>query len=41
VLGYWDEPRNVEILMQIAEDPAHASHVREEAIEVIQSPAAA
>jgi hypothetical protein len=32
VLGYWDEPRNVEILMQIAEDPSYASHVREEAI---------
>jgi len=32
VLGYWDEPRNVEILMQIAEDPSQDSHVREEAI---------
>ncbi len=32
VLGYWGEPRNVEILMQIAEDPSQDSHVREEAI---------
>jgi HEAT repeat protein len=34
VLGYWDEPRNVEILMHIAEDASRPrdSYVREEAI---------
>ncbi|HEX8794067.1 MAG TPA: HEAT repeat domain-containing protein [Polyangiaceae bacterium] len=35
VLGYWDEPRNVEILMHIAQDASRPrdSWVREEAIE--------
>jgi len=35
VLGYWDEPRNVEILMQIAQDDSRPrdSYVRQEAID--------
>jgi len=35
VLGYWDEPRNVEILMHIAQDASRPrdSYVRQEAID--------
>lgn len=32
VLGYWDAPHNVELLMQIAKDPFRDAHVRREAI---------
>lgn len=32
VLGYWDEPDNVEILIQIAQDPSRDVRVRHEAI---------
>lgn len=32
VLGYWDEPRNIEILMRIARDPFRDSVVRRQAI---------
>jgi len=33
VLGYWDEPRNVELLMQIAREPSRDSYVFQETID--------
>jgi HEAT repeats len=35
VLGHWDEPRSVDMLLRIAEDPARRDEVREGAVEAL------
>jgi len=35
VLGYWDEPRSVEILLRIADDKARLLSVREDAVDAL------
>ena len=35
VLGYWDEPAAVELLMRVADDPARRREVRDEALDAL------
>jgi hypothetical protein len=38
VLGHWDEPRSVDTLLRIAEDPARREEVREGAVDAYGTP---